>query len=272
MDWTKIEIWLRLGPFIAVFSTMALLEYAIPRRELQFEKSSRWINNLALIFIGSFFVRLLIPGSAVAIAMLAEQNHWGILNTALFTDYRSSGLMLCMSIVLLDFTIWYQHFLFHKIPLLWRLHRVHHSDLDMDVTTSVRFHPVEIVLSVLIKGLIVVVFGLPAIAVLVFEILLNAAAMFNHSNIRIANVIERPLRYILVTPDMHRIHHSSEVEEHNTNFGFFLSCWDCLFKTYTAEPQRGHQKMTLGLTYFRQKSDQRLDTLIIQPVKEPRID
>ena len=226
---------------------MATWEVVTPRRDLSIPKGMRWANNVALILLNSFLLRLLFPAAAVGVASLADSQQWG-----LFNYYDVPYLpTLVLSVVFMDFVIYLQHVMFHAIPLLWRLHRVHHADLDFDVTTGARFHPIEIILSMLIKFATIMVLGPPVAAVLIFEVLLNATAMFNHSNVRLPLGLDKVLRWIVVTPDMHRVHHSVEDDEANSNFGFNLPWWDRIFATYRDQPRAGHKQMLIGIKSYR---------------------
>jgi sterol desaturase/sphingolipid hydroxylase (fatty acid hydroxylase superfamily) len=244
---TQHEVAIRLGFFFGVFVVMALWEIIAPRRTLTVSKPLRWANNLGLVFLNSVLLRLLFPAAAVGIALFAAQNGWGLLNHFEI----ALPLAVLLSVVAMDFVIYLQHVLVHAVPVLWRLHRVHHADLDYDVTTGARFHPIEIVLSMLIKFATIVVLGPPVVAVVIFEVVLNAMAMFNHGNVRLPLGLDRVLRLIVVTPDMHRVHHSVEDNEANSNFGFNLSIWDRLFGTYIAQPRDGHEGMTIGIHHYR---------------------
>jgi sterol desaturase/sphingolipid hydroxylase (fatty acid hydroxylase superfamily) len=252
---------IRLGFFFGLLGTMAIWEWLAPRRPLSVSRTVRWSNNLALVFLNGLAVRLVVPMTGVGMATLAEQRHWGLLNN-LSVPF---AVALVLSVVALDLAIYFQHVLFHAVPALWRLHRMHHADLDFDVTTGARFHPLEIVLSMGIKLGAIVVLGPPAIAVLAFEVLLNATAMFNHGNARMPAALDRVLRRIVVTPDMHRIHHSIVPRETNSNFGFNLPWWDRWFGTYLAQPGAGHAGMTIGIGQFRTVRDLRLDRMLLQP-------
>jgi len=244
------ELAIRLACFFGVFGGMALWEFAAPRRRLTVPKLLRWANNLALIMLNSVLLRALFPAAAVGVAAFAARQGWGLLN------YFAVPLWMALpvSVMLLDFVIYLQHVMFHAVPLLWRLHRVHHTDLDIDVTTGTRFHPIEIILSMLIKAAVILVLGPPAVGVVIFEVLLNATSMFNHGNVRMPPALDRVLRLILVTPDMHRVHHSIEEDETNSNFAFNLSVWDRLFGTYRDQPRAGHEGMTIGIGTFREAS------------------
>jgi sterol desaturase/sphingolipid hydroxylase (fatty acid hydroxylase superfamily) len=256
---------IRLAFFLGILVAMAFWEVAAPRRRIEIPRLIRWTNNLGVVVIDTILVRLTYPIAAVGLALLAEQNGWGLFN--LFDV--SVWVAVLVSVVALDFAIYLQHVLFHAVPALWRLHRMHHADLGFDVTTGLRFHPIEILLSMGIKMGVVVALGPPAVAVLLFEVILNATAMFNHSNIRIPEGIDRVLRLVVVTPDMHRVHHSVIRSETDSNYGFNLPWWDRLLGTYTAEPKGGHEGMTIGFEQFRTVRDQWLDKMLIQPLRGP---
>ncbi len=238
---------IRLACFLGVFAVMAVWELLAPRRRLSQPKAQRWFNNLGLVVFNTALLRLLFPLAAVGMATTAKLNGWGLFNRIETPDW----LALLASVVILDGAIYLQHVMFHAVPLFWRLHRVHHADLDFDVTTGSRFHPVEILLSMLIKFAVIVLLGPPIVAVVVFEVLLNATAMFNHSNVRLPAALDAVLRWLIVTPDMHRVHHSHLDHETNSNFGFNLSLWDRLFGTYQNQPQEGHEAMVIGIDTFR---------------------
>lgn len=257
------EPWVRLGCFAGVLMVMMLWECWAPRRPQHIARLTRWPNNLLLVVINTLLLRLLFPLAAVGAALLASEHHWGLFNLWPVPFWLS----LVLSMLALDLLIYWQHRLFHALPWLWRLHRVHHADLEFDVTTGLRFHPLEILLSMLLKLAAVVLLGAPALAVLLFEVLLNATAMFNHGNIRLPKRLDTVLRLILVTPDMHRVHHSVIPAETDSNFGFNLPCWDRLFNTYKAQPQAGQLGMTIGLTEFRHPSELRLHRLLLQPFR-----
>ncbi len=237
----------RLSCFFGVLGLMAVWELVAPRRALTASKALRWASNLGLVVLNSVLLRLLFPAAAMGMALLAAERHWGLLNNITL----SAGLKVIVAVVALDFAIYLQHVMFHAVPALWRLHRVHHADLDFDVTTGARFHPIEIVLSMLIKFAVIAALGPAPLAVLIFEVLLNATAMFNHSNVRIPVRLDRALRWLVVTPDMHRVHHSIEDHETNSNFGFNLPLWDRLFGTYKDQPDAGHDAMTIGIRELR---------------------
>ena len=240
---TNNEITIRLGFFLGVFAIMAIWEFLAPRRTLTVSKAVRWANNIGLVFLNSFILRLLFPAAAVGMAALAGKQGWGIFNYYDITPV----VAVVVSVVVMDFIIYLQHVMVHAVPALWRLHRVHHADPDFDVTTGSRFHPLEIILSMLIKFAIIVVLGPPIIAVVIFEVILNATSMFNHSNVRLNLAFDSVLRWIVVTPDMHRVHHSVEDDEANSNFGFSLPWWDRLLGTYRDQPRAGHMEMTIGI-------------------------
>ena len=238
---------IRLSFFFGIFAVMAIWELKAPRRALTVSKVVRWSNNLGLVFLNSFILRFLFPAAAVGVAVFAAENGWGLLNYY----HLPFVLATVLSIVAMDFIIYLQHVLVHAVPALWRLHRVHHADLDFDVTTGSRFHPIEIILSMLIKFATIVVLGPPVVAVVIFEVVLNGMAMFNHSNVKLPLNIDYMLRQFVVTPDMHRVHHSVEDNETNSNFGFNLSIWDRVFGTYIDQPREGHEKMTIGIHTYR---------------------
>lgn len=241
---------IRLGAFLGIFLAMAMLELAAPRRSHIASKRKRWLTNLLIGGTGVLVVRLMallaVPVVAVAAALWAQDSGWGVLN---WTDWPGWVEML-LALLVLDLAIYGQHVASHKVPLFWRLHKVHHCDVDFDVTTAVRFHPVEIALSMLWKIVVVVAIGASAWAVVLFEIALNGCAMFNHANISMPAWLDRAIRLFIVTPDMHRVHHSVYRDEHDTNFGFNLSVWDRLFRTYTPQPRDGHTGMTIGITKY----------------------
>lgn len=243
---TDHEIQIRLVFFVGVFIIMALWELVAPRRKLLVPKLMRWSNNLALVVLNSLVLRFLFPAAAVGMAIFAEKQGWGVFN---YYDLPLS-LTAVVSVVVMDGIIYLQHVMVHAVPALWRLHRVHHADPDFDVTTGARFHPLEIILSMLIKFSVIIVLGPPVVAVIIFEILLNATAMFNHSNVRLNKTFDKYLRLIVVTPDMHRVHHSVEADETNSNFGFNLPWWDRLFGTYRAQPRKGHETMMIGIHQY----------------------
>jgi sterol desaturase/sphingolipid hydroxylase (fatty acid hydroxylase superfamily) len=226
---------------------MALWEIRAPRRALSVPKAQRWSSNLGLTVFNTLLLRLLFPAAAVGMAAFAAEHGWGLFN------YVEAPFWLAVvaSVVAMDLVIWVQHVLVHAVPALWRLHRVHHADLDYDLTTGARFHPLEIILSMLIKFATIVVLGPPIVAVILFEVILNGMAMFNHGNVSLPPALDRALRWMLVTPDMHRVHHSVEDDETNSNFGFNLAWWDRMFGTYRERPRAGHDGMTIGIRSHR---------------------
>ena len=233
----------RLGSFVAIFGLMGLWELLAPARDRSFPRLRRWPNNLALAALNVAIVRVLFPAAGVGLAVLAEAQGAGLLRLPDLPYW----LAVLAGVVVLDLAIYLQHLLFHAVPALWRLHRVHHADPDFDVTTALRFHPVEILLSMFIKAAVIFAFGPPVLAVLIFEVVLNGASVFNHANVRLPARIERILRWLVVTPDMHRVHHSKDMRETNSNYGFNLSIWDRLFGTYRAQPRLGHTGMQIGV-------------------------
>jgi sterol desaturase/sphingolipid hydroxylase (fatty acid hydroxylase superfamily) len=241
------EAGVRLGFFLAVFALMLVWELWLPRRGLTVSKSYRWFSNLGLLAINSLMLRLIFPAAAVGLAYSAADLHWGLFNRVDLPYW----LEVAAAVLLLDLGIYGQHLAMHRVPLLWRMHRVHHADLDIDLTTGSRFHSFEILLSMLFKWLLILLLGPALFAVLVFEVLLNGMALFNHANVRLPPGIDRLLRTLLVTPDMHRVHHSILRRETDSNYGFNLSIWDRIFKTYIAQPSRGHDGMTIGIPDFR---------------------
>ena len=241
------EFTIRLGFFFGVLVLIAIWEVLAPRRALTTSKTVRWVSNLGIVFIDTAVLRLVFPIMAMGMAQLGQQRGWGLLNNFNVPYW----LAVVVGVVVLDLAIYLQHLMFHAVPVLWRLHMMHHADLDFDVTTGLRFHPIEILLSMGIKVTVVVALGPPALAVLIFEVLLNATAMFNHGNIRISLGIDRWLRFLVVTPDMHRVHHSVLPNGGNNNFGFNLPWWDRLLGTYRDQPAAGHEGMTIGLSQFR---------------------
>jgi len=255
---------IRLGAFLGVFVAVALWEMLAPRRRQVFGRGARWPNNLGLLLVDAALLRVVAPGAAIAVALAGESRGWGLLNALALPPW----IVLGLAVVLLDLAIYFQHVMFHATPTLWRLHRVHHTDLEFDVTTGTRFHPIEILISTGIKCAAVAAIGAPAAAVLVFEVLLNATATFNHANARVPLALDRVLRWLVVTPDMHRVHHSALYNETNSNFGFNLPWWDRLFGTYRAQPAAGHQAMTIGVDAFRARAELRLDRLLLQPFRE----
>jgi len=252
---------IRFGFFFGILALMAVWEFLAPRRQLQTSKSMRWFNNLGIVSIDTLSLRLLLPFFAIDVAITAEKVGGGLLNSVSLPYW----LKVTMGVVVLDLAIYLQHVMFHALPILWRLHMMHHSDLDFDVTTGVRFHPIEILLSMGIKMIIVSLVGISAAGVLIFEVLLNATSLFNHGNVRLAGNIDGVLRLLVVTPEMHRVHHSVIIRETNSNFGFNLPWWDRLFGTYKDQPVAGHVGMTIGLSQFRDSKRLTLPWLLALP-------
>jgi sterol desaturase/sphingolipid hydroxylase (fatty acid hydroxylase superfamily) len=254
----------RLAAFAGIFGVMAALEILAPRRPRAVGRGPRWPSNLGVVMVDTLLVRLVFPTAAVGVALVGEARGWGLFHGL----GVPSWIAVVAGVMLLDLAIYLQHVLFHAVPVLWRLHRMHHADLGIDVTTGVRFHPIEILLSMGIKLGVIAALGTPAVAVLLFEVLLNATSMFNHANIRLPDGLDRALRWIVVTPDMHRVHHSIVARETNSNFGFNLPWWDRLFGTYRAEPAAGHADMTIGIDQFRDPRELRLDRMLLQPFRD----
>jgi sterol desaturase/sphingolipid hydroxylase (fatty acid hydroxylase superfamily) len=264
---TVSETFVRLSVFMAVFAVMALFELARPRRRLTAPKGQRWLTNLAIVAIDNVVVRLMamlaVPVAAVAAAAYARAQGLGFFNWLVWPEW----LETILAIVVLDFAIWLQHVASHKMPAFWRLHQVHHADPDIDVSTGIRFHPIEITLSMLWKIAVVFVLGASPLAVFLFEIILNASALFSHANVALPGALDRVLRLLIVTPDMHRTHHSVLRREHNSNYGFNFSIWDRLFGTYTAEPEKGHKNMTIGLAPYQSKAPTKLTWSLSLPFR-----
>jgi sterol desaturase/sphingolipid hydroxylase (fatty acid hydroxylase superfamily) len=258
----------RIGIFFGFFAAVALWEVLAPRREQHISRWLRWPSNIGIVVFNTALLRLVVPTAAVGFASFASVNGWGLLNYLELPVW----IELVVAVGILDLAIYLQHVMFHAVPALWRLHRMHHSDLEFDVTTGARFHPVEILLSLAIKFAVVAALGPAALAVLIFEAILNGTAMFNHGNIRLPPGVDRMLRWIVVTPDMHRVHHSIVPAETNSNFGFNLPWWDRAFGTYRAQPSAGHSGMTIGIGQFRAPREQRLDKMLTQPFRGPAID
>ncbi len=254
------ETTVRFGVFFSVLLIMAIAEAVAPRRPLRFGRA-RWPANLGIILIDALMMRLLLPGGAIAAALWANTHAVGLFNWLAWPE----GLSVIAAVILLDLVIYGQHVLFHSIPVLWQMHMVHHADRDIDVTTGLRFHPLEIILSMLIKISVVVLLGAPVLAVVIFEIVLNGMAMFNHANVRLPRHIDSLLRLLLITPDVHRIHHSIIKAETNSNYGFNLSLWDRLFGTYRAQPARGHADMIIGLEHLQAAPTHQLGFMLRLP-------
>ncbi len=243
MDAIENEGVIRMSVFAGVFLAMALLEFALPRKERSQPRSTRWFTNLGIVVVDTLVLRALFPVLAVGVAFWAQANGYGLLNILGFPYWVN----VILTVILLDFAIYWQHVASHKFPILWRFHKVHHADRDLDASSGLRFHPVEIVLSMLYKFVVIILLGAPALGVFLFEILLNGSAMFNHANFRLPLNLDKVIRKLIVTPDMHRVHHSILRREHDTNYGFNLSIWDRIFSTYTDQPEAGHDGMTIGL-------------------------
>ncbi len=256
---------IRLVAFLGILAAMALWEVAAPRRRRKIPRVVRWTNNLALVVLDTAILRLTFPILAVGLAAIAEDRGWGLFNNL----NAPVWVAIVVSMLVLDLAIYLQHLMFHAVPGLWRLHRMHHADLDFDATTGLRFHPVEILISMGIKLVVVAALGPPAVAVLLFEVILNATALFNHANVDLPRPVDRVLRSIVVTPDMHRVHHSVDPRETNSNFGFNLPWWDRLLGTYVAQPAKGHKGMMIGIKQFRTRRDLWLDRMLIQPFLGP---
>ena len=257
----QYESYIRLGSFFGLFVLLMIWELASPKRKLLQLRRFRWFSNIGLIVTSSVLVRFIIPTAAVGVALHVEQDNLGFLNHFDF----SAVTQFILAFILMDLAIYFQHVIFHALPMFWRFHRVHHSDLDCDITTGLRFHPFEILISIIFKFVVIISIGAPVIAVVCFEIILNAASMFTHSNIKIPLSLEKIVRWTIVTPDMHRIHHSVNENETNSNFGFFISVWDRLFGTYIDKPKEGQKNMEIGLHEFRQAKWQNLRWLIYLP-------
>jgi sterol desaturase/sphingolipid hydroxylase (fatty acid hydroxylase superfamily) len=252
----------RLSAFAIIFAAMVLWEELAPRRTRSMLRLERWPSNLGVTLLNPLLLRLVFPAGVVGLALVGAQRGWGLFNNITIAPWMAAVL----SVILLDLIIYMQHVLFHAVPALWRLHRMHHADLELDVTTGGRFHPLEMLISLVIKLAAVAALGAPAVGVLAFEVLLNATSMFNHSNVWIPPRVECMLRWFVVTPDMHRVHHSILARETNSNFGFNLPWWDRLFGTYRPQPVAGHLEMTLGVEQFRRVEDLRLDRMLLQPL------
>ena len=256
---------IRLAAFLGVLVAMALWEVVAPRRRREIPSVIRWTNNLALVVLDTAILRLTFPIIAVGLAVMAVDRGWGLFNNIDVPFW----IAIVVSMLVLDLAIYLQHVMFHAVPGLWRLHRMHHADLDFDATTGLRFHPVEILISMGIKLAVVAALGPPAVAVLLFEVILNATALFNHANIDLPRPVDRVLRMFVVTPDMHRVHHSVDPRETNSNYGFNLPRWDRLLGTYIAQPAKGHERMEIGIEQFRTRRDLWLDRMLVQPLRGP---
>lgn len=259
------ESTIRLAAFLGVLAAMALWELAAPRRRTEIPRVIRWTNNIALVVLDTVILRLTFPILAVGLAVMAEDRGWGLFNNVELPTW----VAIVASMPVLDLAIYLQHVMFHAVPGLWRLHRMHHADLEFDTTTGLRFHPLEILISMGIKLAVVAAFGPSAVAVLLFEVILNATALFNHANIDLPRSVDRVLRHFVVTPDMHRVHHSVDPRETNSNYGFNLPWWDRLLGAYVAQPAKGHEGMEIGIEQFRTRRDLWIDRMLIQPVRGP---
>ncbi len=238
---------MRLAIFLGTFCVMALLEWVLPKRDTALPKGRRWLTNWGIVVFDSVLVRLVMPILPIGVALYSSEQGWGLLNWIALPGWLS----VLIAFVVLDFAIWLQHLISHVVPIFWRLHQVHHADRDIDVSTALRFHPIEILLSLVWKFGWVLLLGAPALAVFLFEAVLNAAALFNHANVKLPVGLDRLLRLLVVTPDMHRVHHSVVPQETNSNYGFNLSIWDRIFGTYIAQPQAGHDDMVIGLNRYQ---------------------
>ena len=264
LDLPVSEPMLRLGVFLGVLVLLLGAEALWPARTPGPEKLWRRTNNLALVTLNTLLIRLLFPTAAVGFALVLQARGWGLFNLL----GTPAWISIPLSVMALDLVIYVQHLVFHRVALLWRLHRVHHADLGFDATTGLRFHPLEIFISMLVKLVAVILLGAPALAVLAFEVLLNASSLFEHANLRLPEAVDRSLRFLIVTPDMHRVHHSVLPAETNSNYGFNLAIWDRLFRTYRAQPLAGHSRMTIGVPAFRDVAEARIDRLLTQPFRE----
>jgi sterol desaturase/sphingolipid hydroxylase (fatty acid hydroxylase superfamily) len=255
------EAEIRLGFFFGIFLLVALWELLSPRRVLTTSKPVRWISNMGVVALNTLAVRAIFPIIGVHIAFTAQEKGWGLLNVIDLPE----GLSILVGILVLDLVVYLQHVMFHALPILWRLHMMHHADLDYDVTTGLRFHPIEIIISMIIKMTAIAALGPSVFTVIIFEIILNGAAMFNHGNIKLSISVDKYLRLLMVTPDMHRVHHSVTIRETNSNFGFNFPWWDRLFSTYRAQPAAGHEGMTIGLSQFRDPKRSALHWMLVLP-------
>ena len=261
-----MEIIIRLTASLGIFFIMIYWEFFNPRRSQRIKRNQRWPVNIGLGIFNMLIMRLTVGSFAYLIAVISANNSWGLLNWLA----APAWLSIFVTILFLDFAIYGQHIISHKWLLLWHLHQVHHTDLEFDATTAVRFHPLEIIISMIYKVICIYLIGANPLGVIAFEIILNGAATFNHSNVNISSVIDNKLRWLIVTPDMHRIHHSSIPVEIDSNFGFSLSCWDKLFKTYTAEPKLSQTNLSIGLESYRQQSELGFISLLLLPFKKFR--
>ena len=260
------EVVIRLGFFFGVFSLVALAEVIWPRRQLKTRRWRRWPSNLGIVVLDTLVVRLLFPVTGVLLALRIQDLGWGLFNVLNWPQV----VEVVLAVIFLDMVIYWQHVVFHRVPFLWRLHRMHHADTEYDVTLGARFHPIEIVLSMMIKIVFIVALGVSPVAVIAFEVLLNGTAMFNHGNFKLPPSVDRWLRKFLVTPDFHRVHHSVFARETHSNFGFNLSVWDYLFKTYIAQPKEPHDQMEIGLPEFLNPRYLKLHWLLAIPFIKSR--
>ncbi|MEW6593372.1 MAG: sterol desaturase family protein [Thermodesulfobacteriota bacterium] len=259
------EAMIRLLTFFSILALVALGEMLFPRRVLRTGKRVRWLSNLGVVAVGTLTVRLLFPVLGVEVAAAAREQGWGLLNVLVLPIW----LEVTLGILALDLVVYLQHAMFHTMPILWRLHMMHHADLDIDVTTGLRFHPMEIVISMVIKMTVIAALGPSVVTVILFEIILNGTAMFNHGNVKLPLALDRYLRLLVVTPDQHRVHHSVAIRETNSNFGFNFPWWDRIFGTYRAQPVMGHEGMTIGLAQFRDPARNNLWHMLIMPFTDP---
>lgn len=254
---------LRLAFFAGILGVMTFAETLWPRRDRHLPRRIRWPGNITMVILSTLCIRFLFPFAAVGAATLAADAGWGLFHVATLPP----AVAFVAGLVLMDLSIWAQHVVMHHVPWLWRLHRLHHSDIDLDTSSALRFHPAEVALSQSYKMVIIALVGVPVEAVIAFEIVLSSAALFNHANVKLPEAVDQMLRLLIVTPDMHRVHHSSKQVETNSNYGFFISWWDRLFGSYVAQPSQGHSDMEVGLESFREASHNRLDQMLAQPLK-----
>lgn len=260
------ESLIRLSVFLGLFGIMAVLETLMPRRRRSFKRKKRWFGNIGILVLSALLARVVLPWVPVSVAIIAQTQSLGLVNFM-----GLDGLLpLVIGVLFLDFMIYLQHIIMHTVPVFWRLHRLHHADLDYDVTTGIRFHPFEIIISLLYKMALILVFGIDPLSVIIFEITLNGMAMFNHANVKLPLTLDRVLRWVVITPDVHRVHHSSIEAETNSNYGFNICWWDRLFGTFRAQPQLGHENMEIGLTCFRDHKQLSLTNMLAQPFKEAK--
>lgn len=260
MSW---ELVIRLGSFITILIGMGMAESRWPRRVLDNSKHQRWFTNISVSVLSSFLGRILIPIAPVGAAIYCQEHGFGLLNLIPLQWW----LAVVVSVLLLDMLIYWQHVMFHQIPILWRIHRMHHADVNIDASTGIRFHPIEICMSILIKLAAIAILGPPPVAVVIFEVLLNGCALFNHANVHLPLKLDAWLRLLMVTPDMHRVHHSTNPHEFNTNYGFNFPWWDRMFRSYKAQPDMGHTKMHIGLNIFRDEKYGSLGKVLLIPFK-----